>query len=71
MHAEFWSENQNLRDPSEGQDIDRRNAYTEFRSENLKLIDHSENLGVDGKIIIDGPSGDRMVKCELDTSESG
>jgi hypothetical protein len=43
---------------------------TKFWSENLKGRDHSEDLGIDGKIILEWILGKQGKECGLDTSDS-
>jgi hypothetical protein len=40
-------------------------------SENLNGRDHLEDVGVDGRIILDGSKGDRVRRCGLDLSGLG
>jgi hypothetical protein len=44
---------------------------TKLRSVNFKGKDHSEELGVDGRIIQNGSSGNRLGRCGVDVSGSG
>jgi hypothetical protein len=39
--------------------------------ENLKGKDHSEDIGIDGRIILEWILGNRVGKFELDSSGSG
>jgi hypothetical protein len=41
-------------------------VYTEFWSENLRGESHLEDLGIDGKIIIELIEGNRVGRCGLD-----
>jgi hypothetical protein len=44
---------------------------TEYWSEHLKESDHSEDLGVNGRIILERILGKERGKCGLDSSGSG
>jgi len=45
--------------------------HTEFWSERLKGRDYAEDLGVDGKIILEWILGKYGRRCGLDSSGSG
>jgi len=44
---------------------------TKFWSENLKVRDYMDDLGIDGRIILEWILGKWEGSCELDTSGSG
>jgi hypothetical protein len=50
---------------------ERQELYTKFWLENLKGIDHLEDVGIDGRIILEWSLGNQGVSCELDSCGSG
>jgi len=48
-----------------------RELDTKFLLENLKERDHTEDLGVDGKIILEWILGNRVGMCGLGSSGLG
>jgi hypothetical protein len=47
------------------------NPVQNLLSGNLKERDHAEDLSVDGKIILELYTGNRIGRCEVDASGSG
>jgi hypothetical protein len=47
-----------------------RNAYNIFVG-NLRVRDHLEDVGVDGKVILEWILGNRVEGCRLDLARSG
>jgi len=45
--------------------------HTVFQSENLKGRDQLEDLGVDGRILLEWTLGNRTGRCGLNASGSG
>jgi len=43
----------------------RGEMHTKFRSESLKGRDHSQDLGIDGKVILEWILGERVGRCGL------
>jgi hypothetical protein len=50
---------------------ERREMHTKFWSDIPKERDHSEDLGVDGRIILERTLENRVQCCGLDSTRSG